>query len=151
MLFAAQYSRYDRRRPTPREMLLLLVLLKINAAETYSVENALVMEIMRYGDELDVRGHQLSWLQGARTGSSQLHGARHEQRLRLRARAHQTPVHKQLVEADAGHAGVPGGRAYAALIFERLLLAPLVVACSPRMTPSASWICARMPAASIRC
>src|SRR5207249_10490207 len=30
-------------RPTPREMLLLLVLLKINAAETYSVENALVM------------------------------------------------------------------------------------------------------------
>ena len=58
---------------------------------------------------------------------------------------------QQLVEADAWHAAVSGGRAYAALIFERLLLAPLVVARSPRMTPSASWICARMPAASIRC
>ena len=42
-LFAAQYARYDGGRPTSREMLLLLVLLKINAAETYSVENALVM------------------------------------------------------------------------------------------------------------
>lgn len=42
-LFAAQYARYDRARPTPRQMLLLLVLLKINAAEAYSVHNALTM------------------------------------------------------------------------------------------------------------
>jgi hypothetical protein len=36
-LFDAQYSEFDRRRETPQEALLLLALVKINAAESYAV------------------------------------------------------------------------------------------------------------------
>src|SRR5882672_11097983 len=37
-LFDEQYARYDPRREMPREMLLLLALVKINAAEAYGVQ-----------------------------------------------------------------------------------------------------------------
>lgn len=43
-LFAAQYARFDARRPTPAEVLLLLVYVKINANEAYAVQQVLKRE-----------------------------------------------------------------------------------------------------------
>ncbi len=39
-LFEAQYRRFDKRLPTPKEMLLLLTFIKFNDAEAYAVEKA---------------------------------------------------------------------------------------------------------------
>jgi hypothetical protein len=51
-LFAAQYRRFDRSRGTPREVLLLLTFLKINANEAYAVEQSLLHpESMKEGLE----------------------------------------------------------------------------------------------------
>ena len=41
-LFEAQYRRFDKRIPTPKEMLLLLTFVKFNNTEAYTVEKSLL-------------------------------------------------------------------------------------------------------------
>ena len=52
-IFQAQHRRYDRRRPTPAEVALLLVFVKINANEAYGVER--VTRKAAGGDDLAAR------------------------------------------------------------------------------------------------
>ena len=56
-LFDAQYAHYDARRETPPEVLLLLALVKINAAEAYGVERMiepLKARVRRDADDLEL-------------------------------------------------------------------------------------------------
>jgi hypothetical protein len=56
-LFEAQYASYDPQRTTPPEMLLLLSLVKINAAEAYGVEKMmapLMARAQREADDLEL-------------------------------------------------------------------------------------------------
>ncbi|HMG24471.1 MAG TPA: hypothetical protein VK607_24210 [Kofleriaceae bacterium] len=52
-LFARQYERFDPRRPTSRETLLLLALVKVNAAEAYGVHHTIdgALERARRSDD----------------------------------------------------------------------------------------------------
>jgi hypothetical protein len=59
--FEAQHRRYDRRRSTPDEALLLLVFVKINANEAYGVER--VTRRARRGDDLAARLERLVLLE----------------------------------------------------------------------------------------
>jgi hypothetical protein len=52
-LFDSQYAKYDRRRETPPELLLLLSLVKINAAEAYGVERMIGPLLARLRKEQD--------------------------------------------------------------------------------------------------
>ncbi len=57
VLFEEQYARYDPRREMSREMLLLLALVKINAAEAYGVERMiepLMARVLRESDDLEL-------------------------------------------------------------------------------------------------
>jgi hypothetical protein len=56
-LFDEQYAHYDPRRKMSREMLLLLALVKINAAEAYGVErmlHPLMARVLRESDDLEL-------------------------------------------------------------------------------------------------
>jgi hypothetical protein len=56
-LFDEQYARYDPRREMSREMLLLLALVKINAAEAYGVSRMiepLMARVLRESDDLEL-------------------------------------------------------------------------------------------------
>lgn len=56
-LFDEQYARYDPRREMSREMLLLLALVKINAAEAYGVQRMiepLMARVLREEDDLEL-------------------------------------------------------------------------------------------------
>jgi hypothetical protein len=56
-LFDAQYVDYDPRRPTPPEVVLLLTLVKINAAEAYGVGlmiESVIARLLREPDDLDL-------------------------------------------------------------------------------------------------
>lgn len=53
-LFAAQHARFDRRRPTPAEMLLLLIFVKSNANEAYAVEQVLKQVDEGYGQQQEL-------------------------------------------------------------------------------------------------
>jgi hypothetical protein len=56
-LFDAQYSRYDRALATPPEALLLLALVKVNAAEAFGVDTTFekaLRETTKHGDALEL-------------------------------------------------------------------------------------------------
>jgi hypothetical protein len=60
-IFEAQHRRYDRRRPTPDEVALLLVFVKINSNEAYGVER--VTRKPPRGDDLAARLERLVLLE----------------------------------------------------------------------------------------
>jgi hypothetical protein len=53
-LFADQYSAFDPTRQTPRDMLLLLTLCKLNAAEAYGVDKSFDLVAERTGAESEI-------------------------------------------------------------------------------------------------
>jgi hypothetical protein len=61
-LFEAQHRRYDGRVPTPPEVALLLVFVKINANEAYGVERV-TRRAPRHGDDLAARLERLVLLE----------------------------------------------------------------------------------------
>lgn len=52
-LFDAQYEEFDPGRPTPREMLLLITLVKVNAAEAFGVNSTYERALRRASTERD--------------------------------------------------------------------------------------------------
>jgi hypothetical protein len=56
-LFQAQYTNFDRKRETPKEMLLLISLVKVNAAESYGVNSTYekgLRKALRSKDDLEL-------------------------------------------------------------------------------------------------
>src|SRR4051794_6032170 len=58
-LFEAQFLRFDPKRPTPRELLLLLTFVKINASEAYGVEEGIAGLLKKGKMEIPSEGTQL--------------------------------------------------------------------------------------------